>query len=301
MFIYPYKAGSASAKALSQMTGAMRIRKEGSRFKGSPDKMVINWGNSGELSDEINKCIVLNKPEVVANASNKLKFFRLLEEHNGNARRQRDIISYPSFTIDKEQATEWLVYHGMPVVVRTILNGHSGEGIVMLEPSDNGVEVPDAPLYVQYVPKKQEYRVHVAGGVVVDLQRKARRQDVPDGEVNWRIRNHDNGFIFARNDLDVPDQVSQQALLACEACGLDFGAVDIIYNERREKAYVLEVNTAPGLTGQTLQGYADRFMNWDAVPQVVVPRPDDLREVLGAVDIPPAPRWIIRDEVQDEE
>jgi D-alanine-D-alanine ligase-like ATP-grasp enzyme len=40
---------------------------------------------------------------------------------------------------------------------------------------------------------------------------------------------------------------------------LDFGAIDIIYNESRDQAYVLEVNTAPGLTGQTIQSYADAF------------------------------------------
>jgi D-alanine-D-alanine ligase-like ATP-grasp enzyme len=53
--------------------------------------------------------------------------------------------------------------------------------------------------------------------------------------------------------------VEVQALLAIEACGLDFGAVDIIFNERKQTAFVLEVNTAPGLTGQTVAGYVERF------------------------------------------
>ena len=38
-------------------------------------------------------------------------------------------------------------------------------------------------------------------------------------------------------------------------CGLDFGAVDVLWNERQQKAYVCEVNTAPGLEGITLDNY----------------------------------------------
>jgi D-alanine-D-alanine ligase-like ATP-grasp enzyme len=38
---------------------------------------------------------------------------------------------------------------------------------------------------------------------------------------------------------------------------LDFGAVDVIYNRAQDKAYVLEVNTAPGLEGSTLDNYVE--------------------------------------------
>ena len=46
MFIYPYKTGSNSAKLLSNAVGAKRIKLENSLFKGSPEKRVVNWGNS---------------------------------------------------------------------------------------------------------------------------------------------------------------------------------------------------------------------------------------------------------------
>jgi glutathione synthase/RimK-type ligase-like ATP-grasp enzyme len=49
-------------------------------------------------------------------------------------------------------------------------------------------------------------------------------------------------------------------LAAVSALGLDFGAVDIIWNEREDKCYVLEVNTAPGLQGSTLENYANAIM-----------------------------------------
>jgi D-alanine-D-alanine ligase-like ATP-grasp enzyme len=43
------------------------------------------------------------------------------------------------------------------------------------------------------------------------------------------------------------------------ALGLDFGAADVLFNARRNQAYVLEVNTAPGLEGQTVNDYAEAF------------------------------------------
>lgn len=258
MFIYPYKQASTSAKVLAETIGAKRIRVNGSRFKGSPDKVVINWGRS-VLSEEVLKCKVINHPDVTNIASNKLKFFKAIDEYNKDLDWDEDAVRIPFWSSDKGWA-EYSLKSGNIVVVRHKLTGNSGEGIELLE--DGVAVVPEAPLYVKYIPKKQEYRVHVANGKVVDLQRKARRKDVPDDKINWRIRNHDNGFIFARNELEVPDDVSAQAVRACKAIGLDFGAVDVIYNDKEQQAYVLEVNTAPGLTGTTLDGYVERFKNW---------------------------------------
>jgi len=53
--------------------------------------------------------------------------------------------------------------------------------------------------------------------------------------------------------------VVEQASLAIAALGLDFGAVDIIWNNHYQLATVLEVNTAPGLEGQTITDYANYF------------------------------------------
>lgn len=248
MKIFPYKTGSASAKALAGALGIKRIKAEGSKFKGAAHKTVINWGCS-KLPAEILKCRVLNSPESVAKASNKLSFFKAMAEAG---------VSIPRFTEALEDVKAILA-EGKTVVARTILNGHGGAGIVLLE---GDAEIVKAPLYVEYVPKKQEYRIHVFQGEVVDVQRKARKADVPDDEVNWKIRNLANGFIFARNEEAlgiVPEDVMNQAKAAVMACGLDFGAVDIIYNDKQQKAYVLEINTAPGLAGGTLEGYVNRL------------------------------------------
>lgn len=245
IFIHPYKTGSESAKVLAGAIGAKRLKLEGSRFKAKAGRVVINWGCS-TLPAEVLKCRVINHPNAVAIAANKLKAFAAMDT---KAR-------IPHYTADVIVAKEWLAA-GFTVVCRTILNGNSGAGIVLAE---NEEQLVKAPLYVKYVPKKQEYRIHVRDGEVVDVQRKARRKETPDDKVNWKIRNHDNGFIFARNDVACPEDVTEQAVAAVKAVGLDFGAVDVIFNDKEKQAYVLEINTAPGLSGTTLEGYAAAFL-----------------------------------------
>lgn len=247
MNIYPYKAGSESAKALAEALGVKRIKHKNSKFKWSRNKVVINWGAS-KLPDEVAKCVVLNAPEAVSKASNKRSFFEAVSNH----------CSTVPFTTEQAKALEWLE-EGHTVVARTVLNGHSGQGIVLVEP---GQELVNAPLYTKYIPKKHEYRVHVFGNKEIDVQRKARKKDVPDEDVNWKIRNLKGGFIFARGEDvvgEVPADVKNQAVLSVGALGLTFGAVDVIWSEKEQKAYVVEVNTAPGLAGTTLDKYVEAF------------------------------------------
>ena len=96
----------------------------------------------------------------------------------------------------------------------------------------------------------------------MDIQRKARKRDVPDDAVNWQVRNLDGGFIFAREGVVASPVASEEAVKAVESLSLDFGAVDLIYNAREDKYYVLECNSAPGLSGSTLDGYAERFREY---------------------------------------
>lgn len=195
----------------------------------------------------------------------------------------------PEYTTDYHVARNWLA-QGRTVVERHVLNGHSGEGIRLVEP-EAGDELQKAPLYVLYVPKKQEYRIHVCGGIAVDIQRKARRKDVADDDINWKIRNHGNGFVFARNeDGEVPKDVIDQSVRAVKALGLAFGAVDVIFNDKSKQAFVLEVNTAPGLAGATLEGYVARFKDYlsGVVP---IPAQKVPADFIGE-DIDPVDPWV---------
>lgn len=236
--IIPYIAGSASARDLSRATNILRLRAEGSRFRPRASDLIINWGYSRPLN--MGAARVLNKPAAVQRASNKLSTFQALAPGEG-----------VPWTIDKEVAVAWLAQRGTKVVCRTTLNGHSGHGIVIA--GEHG-ELVDALLYTRYVPKKDEYRVHVWQGSILDYAAKKRRHE---GVTNEYVRSFHNGWVFARGDVVLPDVVVDLAKRCIVALGLDFGAVDIVVDKHSGTPYVLEVNTAPGLVGTTLERYSD--------------------------------------------
>ena len=256
-FIYSYNQHSASAKALAQALGVKRVKHEGSKFVASGSKTVINWGSSKLPNDILyGDCAVLNDPAAVHCVSNKGSFFANMEEMGV-------VDCVVPFTTDKDQVRTWLS-QGKTVIARTILSGHSGAGIVLLE--GEGCQVVEAPLYTLYKPKKDEYRIHCYlphfedehnGPQVFDVQRKAR--DLSNDSPNWKVRNHANGFVYARDGVNPPQCVIDASLKVFLASGLDFGAVDTIYNEHENRAYVLEINSAPGLTGTTLDKYCAMF------------------------------------------
>lgn len=246
IFIYPYVAGSVSAKDLAAAVGK-RIKRKNSKFVPTKDKLVVNWGSTS--------CPYpcLNSVDAVRLAANKLNTFNTLSEAN---------VRVPEYTTDKDKVHEWDFGNKPPVVyARETLTGNSGDGIVVLENAQQWEDYSheNAKVYTKWVRTENEYRIHVFNGEVIHKQRKARRRDVDDADVNWKVRNHDNGFIFAQGDEalgDVPDDVVNQAKSSVKALGLDFGAVDVIYG-KDGLAYVLEVNTACGLTGTTLTRYTE--------------------------------------------
>lgn len=242
--VYPYKKGSRSARRLAAILSG-KVLKLDTRIIPFNWDVIINWGSSSCPYETAN-CRLLNKPSAVKTAANKREAFRALEAAG---------VSIPKFA----SSTADVKWTGT-TVVRHKLTGHSGEGIEIAENTEN---LPAAPLYVEYVKKEDEYRIHVVGDEITTIQRKGLRSDF-DGEPNWKVRNHCNGFVFVRNGdngdgITPPESVLEQARLAIKALGLDFGAVDVIYNRNARKAYVLEVNTAPGMEGSTIQEYADGF------------------------------------------
>jgi len=62
--------------------------------------------------------------------------------------------------------------------------------------------------------------------------------------------------VFCREGIQKPDGLDTLALAACTALNYSMGAVDIVYNAKRETLYVLEVNANPGMQGTTLEKYA---------------------------------------------
>ncbi len=171
----------------------------------------------------------------------------------------------PEWTDRREIAQEWS-NAGFSVVERHLLRGMAGAGIVVRETKryvPKGIAlipvIKEAPLYTKYQKSQAEYRIHLrtdddGEGYAFDAQRKvaAKGREIKD----WKVRTHANGFIYQREGVEVPECVMQAAKECFNVSGLDFGAMDILHNRHRNKGYVLECNTAPGLEGATVASYA---------------------------------------------
>lgn len=237
--IEPYRTWSGGAKRLGQHAGILRATTHQVKKHGDFD-IIVNWGRSERRF----KGEYINDPARVENASNKSIACKIFESSK---------VPQPNYTTDLATAQKW-VEDGHTAIARTLLRASGGRGIILINPNNN-TKLPKAPLYTQYVPKKDEYRVHVFKGEVIDVQEKKRNKAIPDEKVNWQIRNHDNGFIYARGGINPPGCISDTACRAVDALGLDFGAVDLGYNAKKGECVVYEVNTAPGLEGETLELY----------------------------------------------
>jgi len=247
-WIWSYDQNSKGSKALADRMGIKRLKvPERSKFNGGPDKDIINWGSS-TVPEKFLGGRVFNKPEHVAQMTNKKLAFEVFRDHS---------VSVPTFTSDYNAAKGW-AQSGRMVFARTILQGHSGAGIHIMDPEHPDTWDVRAQLFTMYVKKKEEFRVHICNGNIFLVQRKGLKQEFAgQPDVNHLIRNLANGFAFVRNEVVVPEDVKVQALKAWGASQLDFGAVDVIWNERSAKAYVLEINTAPGLVNSSVDDYAE--------------------------------------------
>lgn len=246
--VLPYKGYSQSAKALvNSLRPLAMLKKQLTPVKGRK-KVLLNWGHSSPQFS-LAGVVVLNKPAAVANASNKLTALRMMKDAG---------INVPDFSANIDDAKIWIDEERI-VLCRTLLRANSGKGIVIAKEDD---ELVTAPLYVKYIRKEKEYRLHVFCGKVIDMVEKKRKVGFKENNVyNKYIRSYEQGWVFAREGIMVDQATKDIAIKACTALGLDFGAVDVVI-DRKNNPVVLEVNTAPGLQGTTLENYKRAVQNW---------------------------------------
>lgn len=274
--VVPYKQASNSGAIIADgLTSrlnkrVLRVSPDSPTFNSRQGDIYVNWGRSSSPRWLVNSDRIINQWNAVATASNKRATFTILSERDDLG------LHIPTYTSHSDIAKLWFRDNRNLIVVgRTTLNGHSGQGVVLF---NNAQEIDDYQgdrilLYVRYVKKSHEFRIHV-GSVykeegeleytVFDAQEKRRAQGIEDRtDIQARIRSHANGWNFCRENLpiDLITRAGEYAKEAIETLGLHFGAVDIIYNTRADFFYILEVNTAVGLEGETRDNYVEMLSN----------------------------------------
>lgn len=208
------------------------------RFRRAPT--LLNWGCTAPTEGAGR---VLNPINAVELARNKLHTFNKLKEEG---------FEYiPDFWTSTPSQNE----RGKSIILeRHSLTGQSGSGIRVKRRNDT---LDQAPLYVRYIKKSREFRVHVFRGQAVAVQEKRREREAEQTADQKLIRNRANGWVFCVCEIEEPSGLRDIAVDACTKLGLDLGAVDMILG-KDDRLYVLEVNTKPGLDSPTvLSAYAD--------------------------------------------
>lgn len=237
--IVPYAKGSRSARQLAERLSELLGYKV---WRGPPKegRLNISWGFKAKGWNKV-PIHWINDPWMVISATDKRQAFKAWTEAG---------VPCVPWTTDKAVAQEW--NQKAKVLGRTACQ-QAGSGIKVYEA---GSVIGDHQLYTKYIPKKQEFRVHVFGGKAILVSEKRKKKGV---DSDYTIRSNHKGWVFCYKDVNEPDGLRVLGVNAVGALGLDFGAVDIIYNAKLNKLYALEVNSAPGLCTTSLEAYANEI------------------------------------------
>lgn len=255
--IFCYDNNSKSGNMLKASLGAMFLKHKGTEFFPKKNDVVFNWGSTKDKP-----FAMLNAK--VAVATNKLRFFTEMKKHGVEA-------LLPPFWASSEIPEDMY-----PIVCRTTVTGHDGAGIVIAKDAS---ELVPAELYTKLIPAQKEYRIHVGRDVngeysVVLVQRKGRLNG--STKPHSAIKTTSNDYVFVHGET-APDVVTQAALIVFEATGMDFGGLDVIYGDDN-RAYVLEVNSAPELGKTACDAYTEYFKSFS----------EEVEEQVGAAKLPEA-------------
>lgn len=247
LFIAPHRVAFPTARRLKEQLDCRIIKFSNSRFNWDRSRgMVINWGRS-DIPQDTNR-YVLNRPEYIRNASNKIRFLNLCEENDIPAPR---ILSY--------NQCEELLSDGKKILIREP-SSFGGRGITVVRDPGEFNGIPVSKFAVRFYPKRAEYRVHVFNQQAIATTQKRARRDTERSDDQRFIWNHNNGWVHCRDNVEHVDGLEDLATRAVEVTGLDFGAVDLMLN-RDGELRVLEVNTAPGIDGQMVDAYVEAIRN----------------------------------------
>ncbi len=190
----------------------------------------------------------------LSTAISKRKTFEAIDRAGGEIR-------HPPVFSTPEEASTWT--HGW-LGRRDGLS--AGRGITVFERGQLPLQAAQYDLCVGIIPGRAEYRIHVGRLPDGSWSTIATQQKMGVAGNESVVRNYASGVRYSLQPLkmSVKGQARAEAWAAAtvQACGLDFGAVDLLQSTDG-LLYVLEVNTAPGISSEPLfEAYKRYIQNY---------------------------------------
>lgn len=241
------KSGRPTGRALAKALG---LRSYGIKAPVTPLDVLIRWGSCKQI-DKAN--VVINPSPAIALASDKVLTIRKLQ--------QDGLPTVPCFDTF-QQACDYVGKGGL--IYGRSRRGFGGKDIVIYDPWNYwGDGLPKAPTqhhdwFSTFVQARREVRIHVADGKVIRTQGKYNDNpgdNLRAGDGYELIRNYKHGYRFRAPKEQLNRGRRDAAIQAVASLGLDFGAVDMLLNDK-ERGTILEINTAPACSPLTARCYA---------------------------------------------
>lgn len=195
----------------------------------SQGDIAINWGTMASPS----RYTIVNTPQAILKASEKGSFRHLL---------YRNGLSMPTYLMTNGMNNSEIDYN--QTYVHRPNNHKGGKNLRISRNYYEFVRNRYVGGYASlYIPKVNEYRVFVAQGRVAYVVKKI---VVDSDAIAWNVE-QGGRFENVRRGLWNLDML-KKAVSAVSLAGLHFGAVDVI-EDAEGNFYVLEVNTAPAISG----------------------------------------------------
>lgn len=249
MYILCSKASHKTARKIADELGIS----SGKTLENVPDnEKVFCWGARKKYVEPYNERrvdFINSLDNIERSAKDKFTQLTFLKDYR---------INIPNLCL-KRNVRESLNrgYLRYPIVGRKKYH-KGGEGLyICLQKKDIEPYADDIHYFLNYIPTKKEYRVHIFNGRIIRVSTK---RPTEDADNNW-VETFNRGWKFIdlkpRYIENLDPRVKREAINTINTLGLLFGAVDIVVREGDEKPFVLEANTAPALSDKGLAIYID--------------------------------------------
>lgn len=305
--IYIYYSG-ATDKTGSALVEAMKLSGGTTKPKGAQD-IVMGWGAKTKEDVKLSATHVLNHPNDIRTNRNKFRALEMMQAAAVNVAPFADSGSVIKALDDnKNQLALPLVgrtkfHQGGANFITCLTRTHVNNAI---DTFTN--RIGKSSYFQNYIDIVDEYRLHVVNGKLIYAQKKVPRDNMVEAHVEQQsdkikrmaekngkkidedtlkyaleyqgkkiagpdniIKSNTRGYKFSSIKLEnVKKDLLDQSVAALKALKLQFGAVDCCV-DADGKAWIIEVNTGPGLEGSSFEAYVHAFSEW--FDQLLKPAP----------------------------